>query len=116
MVARAWMRTVSAALLTLLLTPAASHAGIESAGTRAASFLSQGASPAVLGMGGAALGLSRDINGAALNPASGSAARAAVTANGVYDWPGCFPNRGMPMPTMNTQRKRYAAVRPRPGQ
>ena len=70
MAARAWMRTGSAALLALGIGVASAHAGIESAGTRAASFLTQGASPAVLGMGGAALGLSRDVNGASLNPAS----------------------------------------------
>ncbi len=68
--ARAWMRTGSAAVLATGIGIATAHAGLESAGTRAASFLSQGASPAVLGMGGAALGLARDLNGASLNPAS----------------------------------------------
>lgn len=70
MAARAWMRTSCTALLLMVLSVARAHAGIESAGTRAASFLSQGASPAVLGMGGASLGLARDVNGATLNPAS----------------------------------------------
>ena len=70
MAARAWMRTGSAALLAMGIGVATAHAGLESAGTRAASFLLQGTSPAVLGMGGAALGLARDVNGASLNPAS----------------------------------------------
>jgi len=70
MAARAWMRNGSAAMLAMGIGVATAHAGLESAGTRAASFLTQGASPAVLGMGGAALGLARDVNGASVNPAS----------------------------------------------
>jgi hypothetical protein len=42
----------------------------EAAGTRAASFLSAGAAPSVLAMGGAAVALGRDLQGATLNPAA----------------------------------------------
>ncbi len=48
----------------------AARAGEESAGTRAASFLSSGSAPAVLGMGGASLALGRDVQGASANPAA----------------------------------------------
>lgn len=64
------MRCEVLVVLLLGVSFAPARAGIESAGTRAASFLTQGASPAVLGMGGAALGLSRDLNGAGLNAAA----------------------------------------------
>ena len=49
---------------------AAAAAGDESAGTRAAAFLGGGSSPEVLGMGGATLALSRDVQGAGWNPAA----------------------------------------------
>ena len=57
-------------LLALLVLPAASRAGDESAGTRAAAFLSTGVGPSVLAMGGAALASGRDVQGAAWNTAA----------------------------------------------
>jgi LysM repeat protein len=52
----------------LLVTAGAAHAGIDNAGTTAANFLSVGSGAGVLGMGGAVLGLGRDLNAAAWNP------------------------------------------------
>lgn len=66
--ARMRIGVIAALMLGALAAPA--RAGLESAGTRAASFLAQGATPAVMGMGGAALGLSHDLTGAGLNVAA----------------------------------------------
>ncbi len=70
-------RTLVARLLLASLTAAAllaaaptARATEESAGTRAASFLSGGVGPAVLSMGGASLALGRDLQGAAWNTAA----------------------------------------------
>ena len=68
--ARMRMRLATAAFTLLGLAPAAAHAGAESAGTRAASFLSTGVGPAVLSMGGASLALGSDLQGAAWNTAA----------------------------------------------
>lgn len=56
--------------LALALFGGTSHAGIEQAGTTAANFLSVGSGAGVLGMGGAVLGLGRDLNAASWNPAA----------------------------------------------
>ncbi|MEO5989914.1 MAG: hypothetical protein ABIU54_01125, partial [Candidatus Eisenbacteria bacterium] len=64
------MRSGVLVAVLLLALATSARAGLESAGTRAASFLSQGTTPVVLGMGGAGLGLSHDLNGAGLNAAA----------------------------------------------
>jgi hypothetical protein len=56
--------------VTLLVLAPGARAGIESAGTRAATFLADEDAPGALGMAGAALALGRDVQGAALNPAA----------------------------------------------
>jgi hypothetical protein len=61
-------RFAPAALCALLALPA--FASEEAAGTRAATFLSAGDAPAVLGMGGASLALGRDVQAAGWNPAA----------------------------------------------
>jgi hypothetical protein len=55
-------------LMATLLAASPAAAGIEQAGTSAANFLAVGAGPAVLGMGGAALGRSGSLDLAAWNP------------------------------------------------
>jgi hypothetical protein len=57
-------------VLALALGATRARAANEGAGTRAASFLSAGTAPATLAMGGAALALGRDVQGATLNPAA----------------------------------------------
>jgi len=54
--------------LALALLSGVAHADIDKAGTTAANFLSVGSGAGVLGMGGAVLGLGRDLNAAAWNP------------------------------------------------
>lgn len=71
---RARMRGPAAVLLVSLLVTAPlaareARANAESAGTRAASFLSDFASPSIQAMGGAALGLASDVQGASVNAA-----------------------------------------------
>jgi hypothetical protein len=61
---------VSLAAAALLVAAAPAGAAEESAGTRAASFLSGGVGPAVLSMGGASLAAGRDVQGAAWNTAA----------------------------------------------
>lgn len=56
--------------LSLSLRATGALAAEEGAGTRAASFLSAGTAPSALAMGGAALALGRDVQGATLNPAA----------------------------------------------
>jgi len=64
-------RHLIAALAVLLpLPPGAAQAGIDKAGTTAANFLTIGADAAVLGMGGAAVGVTGDLGAAAWNPAA----------------------------------------------
>ncbi len=70
MMARRGQVPVVVCAAMLLWVATAAHAGVESAGTRAASFLTQGTSPALLGMGGASLGAARDLNGVTLNLAA----------------------------------------------
>jgi hypothetical protein len=67
------MRTrhlIAALAVLLVLSPGAARGGIEKAGTTAANFLSVGADAALLGMGGAALGVGGDLGAAAWNPAA----------------------------------------------
>lgn len=62
--------TMARVTLALALFGGTAHAGIEQAGTTAANFLSVGSGAGVLGMGGAVLGLGRDLNAASWNPAA----------------------------------------------
>jgi len=66
----AWMRTRLAALLAMTSLVAPLRAAEENAGTRAASFLANGAGTSVLSMGGASLGLRNDLQGSAYNVAT----------------------------------------------
>ena len=61
-------RNVALGLLAALAVAGPAHAGIEAAGTSAANFLSVGTSPAVLGMGGAALGRNGSFDLISWNP------------------------------------------------
>ena len=61
-------RNAALALLACLWLAPPAAAGIDEAGTSAANFLVVGAGPAVLGMGGAALGRSGSLDLAAWNP------------------------------------------------
>lgn len=63
-------RLVSFALVATCVACAPAHAAIDAAGTAAATFLSVGTGPAVLGMGGAALGRAGSLDLAAWNPAA----------------------------------------------
>ena len=64
-------RHLLATLAVLLaLPPRAAQGGINQAGTTAANFLTVGADAALLGMGGAAVGVGGDLGAAAWNPAA----------------------------------------------
>ncbi|MBI5168067.1 MAG: hypothetical protein HZA61_01125 [Candidatus Eisenbacteria bacterium] len=72
---RARMREAGPLAFALVLAlgaclPHAAHAGEESAGTRAAAFLVQGGGPAVLGMGGAAIGGGEGLQASGWNVAA----------------------------------------------
>jgi hypothetical protein len=54
--------------VVLLLAPCVAHAGVENAGTTAATFLSVGSGAGVIGMGGATLGLANGLATTAWNP------------------------------------------------
>ena len=58
------------ALPGLLAFAPAARAGDENAGTRAASFLTGGTAPAIMAMGGASLGLGRDLQATTMNAAA----------------------------------------------
>jgi hypothetical protein len=66
----AMRRVVGPLLAVTLLAAAPARAGIEDAGTTAASFLSLGAGPRTLAMGGAVLGVGDDAGAAAWNAAA----------------------------------------------
>ena len=94
--ARARMRaaTMPAVLLALAFACAPSRAAEESAGTRAAAFLSSGNGPAVLGMGGVAIGGGTGLQAASWNVAAlasgrsleGAFAHTALSSQGTQDW------------------------------
>jgi len=69
-----WLRSIvlfaGALLVMALVAVGFANAGVEKAGTTAANFLTLGAGPRVLAMGGATLGLGRDVAGSAWNPAA----------------------------------------------
>ena len=69
-----WLRSVAlvagALLVMALVAVGFANAGEEKAGTTAANFLTLGAGPRALSMGGATLGLGRDVAGSAWNPAA----------------------------------------------
>lgn len=91
---RARTRTAAVAALVWLALVAPARAGEESAGTRAAGFLTAGAGPAVLARGGAGLALGGDLQSAAINPASLASlsgrrfafAHAALEDGAVQEW------------------------------
>jgi LysM repeat protein len=62
------MATTARATMAAALLTGMAHADIDKAGTTAANFLSVGSGAGVLGMGGAVLGLGRDLSAAAWNP------------------------------------------------
>jgi hypothetical protein len=64
-----WLILV-AALAMALVTVGFANAGVDDAGTTAANFLTLGAGPRILGMGGATLGLGNDLAAASWNPAA----------------------------------------------
>ncbi len=59
-----------AVALMLLVAVGFANAGLSQAGTTAANFLTVGAGPRILSMGGATLGLGQDLAGGAWNPAA----------------------------------------------
>lgn len=61
---------IGAALAMALVAAGFAHAGVEKAGTTAANFLSVGSGAAILGMGGATIGLGDDLAASAWNPAA----------------------------------------------
>jgi len=61
---------LGAALLMVIVAAGFAHADVDLTGTTAASFLTNGAGPRVLSMGGATLGLGGDLQSAAWNPAA----------------------------------------------
>ena len=62
--------TLTALLMTALLSGGIAHASIENAGTTAGNFLSVGTGAGILSMGGATLATGKDLNAAAWNPAA----------------------------------------------
>src|SRR5262245_14100232 len=65
---RLTMLLVGALLLMALVAVGFANAGVEKAGTTAANFLTLGAGPRIQSMGGATIGLGRDVAGSAWNP------------------------------------------------
>ena len=61
---------LGAALAMAVVAVGFANAGIENAGTTSANFLSVGAGPRILGMGGATLGLGTDLAAGSWNPAA----------------------------------------------
>jgi hypothetical protein len=61
---------LSVLILAAVAVPSLTRADIDKAGTTAASFLSLGSGPRILGMGGATLGLGEDLAAGSWNPAA----------------------------------------------
>jgi LysM repeat protein len=61
---------IGGAIAMGLVAAGFAHANVDNAGQTAAGFLTTGAGPRILGMGGATLGLGDDVTGGAWNPAA----------------------------------------------